>query len=114
MTVAPVPHHAPHRWLSALRTRSGRWAVGLSVLTLALIVATQIVGVVAERGGAATGYRLMLLCFTLSGLASVVLAVIAFVRGERSRWLLMPALVGGLPILAGLADVVLHLIFGPS
>jgi hypothetical protein len=82
--------------------------VGLSVLTFALIVATQIVGVVAERGGAATGYRLLLLCFTLSGIASVVLAVIAFVRGERSRWLLMPALVGGLPLLAGLTDVALR------
>jgi hypothetical protein len=114
MTVASVPGHAPHRWMSALRTRSGRWAVGLSVLTFALIVAAQIVAVVADLGAASSGYRLLLLCFTLSGLASVVLAVIAFVHGERSRWLLMPALVGGLPLLAGLADVVAHLIFGPS
>jgi len=114
MTVAPVPGHAPHRWLSALHTRSGRWAVGLSVLTLALIVAAQIVAVLSDRGAAASGYRVLLQCFTLSGLASVVLAVIAFVRGERSRWLLMPALLGALPILGVLVDVVLHLIFGPS
>jgi hypothetical protein len=86
----------------------------LSGLTFALVVATQIVGVVAERGGAATSYRVLLQCWTLTGLASVVLSVIAFVRGERSRWLLMPALVGALVVLGFLLDVVAHLIFGPS
>jgi cytochrome bd-type quinol oxidase subunit 2 len=114
MTVAPVPHHAPRRWPGALRTRSGRWAVGLSALTFAMVVVAQVVAAVADQGAASSAYRVLLQCWTLAGLASVVLTVIAFVRGERSRWLLMPALVGGLLVLAVLADVVLHLIFGPS
>ena len=86
----------------------------MSVPALGMIVAALTVVQLSERGFAASGYRLLLPSFTLVGFVSVVLAVIALVRGERSRWLLMPALVGGLPVLAVLFDVAMQLIFGPS
>jgi hypothetical protein len=70
-----------------------------------MVVAAQIVAVVSDRGASATGYRVLLHCWTLAGLSSVVLTVIAFVRGKRSRWLLMPALLGALVVLGFLADI---------
>ena len=104
MMVAPHSDREPRR---GVHTRSGRSAVGLSVVGLLLMV-------VGWAGVDVTLGDLHLLVFAalLAALVSGGLAVVARAQHERSQWLLMPMLLGLFALAAVIFEIVVLIIPG--
>lgn len=108
MTVAPAPERRPHRSAFGLETRAGRWAVALAVVGIVLYG----VALVLDATVSHAAFQVVLWGWAAASLASGMLAVIAYRLEERSRWLLLPTVLGVLCVVALVWNVVVLIVPG--
>jgi len=111
VTVGPVLGHRPHRSALGLETGVGIWAISLAAVGIVLFGVAQALNAtdIVSHGV----FQVVLSAWLAVSLAAGVLAVIAYRLNERSRWLLLPFVMGVFCVVAAVWNVVVQVFGNP-
>jgi hypothetical protein len=111
MTVGPVPGHRRHGSAFGLETRARKRAISLAAAGIVLFGVAQVLNTteIVSLGIV----QVVLWGWIAASLASATLAVIAYRTGERSRWLLLPSVMGVLCVVALVWNLVVQVFGNP-